>query len=428
MVIRVERAPAVLDVLARAPVNHGAEPGEDLKFEKLSIFEREAFRQRLQHRRLRFPPDPRNALAHAGLAGIDHALHQLIKEALQQPNQDGKINCLKTKSRPIKAHHSADVQGSNWAKIEARPLTSAMENWRMAAALNAVEGAINERVLNHVAWGLSLDLSAIVSLCRSLAAGYPMEWNSSLYMKFEKERTRAARDLLAQVPDLAPGSIFDLGCGPGNGTELLAAKFPGARIFGLDISENMLAVARERVPSARFGKEDIAGWRPAEKTDLIFANASLQFVPSHDELMVRLLSYLREGGCLAVQMPNNIQELSHALMRMVAADGPWADRLVPIAKSRAVIGGLDFYYQLLVPHCSRLDLWQTAYVHPLDGPDDIVDWFAGSALRPFLDALSPCERESFLTRYRAELAAAYPVQTNGKVLLRYPRLFFVAQR
>ena len=127
-------------------------------------------------------------------------------------------------------------------------------------------------------------------------------------------------------------------------------------------------------------------------------------------------------------MPNNIQELSHALMRMVAADGPWAKRLVPIAKTRPLIGALDLYYQLLTPVCSKIDIWQTTYVHPLDGPNDIVDWFEGSGLRPFLEPLSPCEREAFLSRYRAELSAAYPKQPDGKVLLRYPRLFFVAQK
>jgi trans-aconitate 2-methyltransferase len=137
---------------------------------------------------------------------------------------------------------------------------------------------------------------------------------------------------------------------------------------------------------------------------------------------------LSDGGWLAVQMPNNIHELSHALMRMVAADGPWADRLVPIAKTRPFIGALDDYYRLLTSLCSSLDIWQTTYVHPLDGADVVAEWFEGSGLRPFLEPLNSWEREAFLSRYRSELAAAYPTQPNGKVLLRYPRLFFVAQR
>jgi trans-aconitate 2-methyltransferase len=147
------------------------------------------------------------------------------------------------------------------------------------------------------------------------------DWNSKLYMKFERERTRAVRDLLVQIPKFEPSNIVDLGCGPGNATELLAATFPRATIVGLDISDNMLAVARVRVATAQFIKQDIESWRPAKKVDLIFANSALQFVPNNHELLVRLVSFLHEGGCLAVQMPNNIQELSHALMRMVAVDG-----------------------------------------------------------------------------------------------------------
>jgi len=254
------------------------------------------------------------------------------------------------------------------------------------------------------------------------------DWNPALYMKFESERTRAARDLLAQIPNFGFGRIFDLGCRPGDATELLAAAFPRAIIIGLDISDNMLAVARSRVAAAQFIKQDIETWSPEEKIDLIFANSVLQFVPNNHELLVRLVSFLLERGWLAVQMPNNIQELSHALMRMVAVVGPWAGRLTPIAKTRVVIGAFDSYYQLLTPICSKVDIWQKTYVHPLDGLDEIIEWFEGSGLRPFLEPLTPCERETFLARYSSELSAAYPRQPNGKVLLRYPRLFLVVQK
>jgi trans-aconitate 2-methyltransferase len=254
------------------------------------------------------------------------------------------------------------------------------------------------------------------------------DWNSTLYLKFERERTRAARDLLAQLPEFEPRNVFDLGCGPGNSTELLATAFPRATIVGIDFSDDMLAVAKSRLGSAKFIKQDIENWRPTGSVDLIFANAALQFVPNHHELMTRLVSFLSDGGWLAVQMPNNIHESSHALMRMVAADGPWANRLMLIAKTRALIGTLDDYYRLLTSLCSSVDIWQTTYLHPLDGADGIVEWFEGSGLRPFLEPLNFWEREMFLSRYRSELGAAYPTQPNGKVLLRYPRLFFVAQR
>jgi trans-aconitate 2-methyltransferase len=151
-------------------------------------------------------------------------------------------------------------------------------------------------------------------------------------------------------------------------------------------------------------------------------------LPDHRKLIKTLLGSLRPGGRLAVQMPNNTHEPSHAAMRMVAADGPWADRLVPVAKSLTVIGQADEYYDLFAPLCRFVDIWQTIYIHPLDGPEGVVDWFEGSGLRPFLDLLSPAESRDFLLRYRERLAQAYPRQPDGKVLLRYPRLFFVLQK
>ena len=93
-----------------------------------------------------------------------------------------------------------------------------------------------------------------------------------------------------------------------------------------------------------------------------------------------------------------------------------------------VLGPLEEYYNLLAPLCSTIDIWQTVYVHPLDGPDGVVEWFEGSGLRPFLDLLDEHERAEFLARYRGRLAQAYPRQPDGKVLLRYPRLFFALQK
>jgi trans-aconitate 2-methyltransferase len=254
------------------------------------------------------------------------------------------------------------------------------------------------------------------------------DWNSALYLKYEEERTRAARDLLARVPYCETRTVYDLGCGPGNSTELLIRNFPGAAVIGIDTSDNMLAVARARASAATFLKEDIAYWLPPEPADVIFANATLHFLPDHRQVMLRLLATMRAGGRLAVQMPDMTHELSHAAMRMVAADGPWADRLVPVAKSLTVVGQADEYYDLFAPLCGRIDIWRTVYIHPIDGPDGVVEWFEGSGLRPFLDLLGPDERSQFLFRYRERLEEAYPRQPDGKVLLRYPRLFFVLQK
>jgi trans-aconitate 2-methyltransferase len=254
------------------------------------------------------------------------------------------------------------------------------------------------------------------------------DWNPFLYSKFESERTRAARDLLAQVSLDKAGLLYDLGCGPGNSVELLLRRFPGARVIGLDTSDAMLAQARLRAPEARFVKQDIAEWAPEAAPDLIFANAALQFLPDHHALFPRLMSYLAPGGVLAAQMPNTARESSHALMRMVAAEGPWSARLVPIAKTRPLIANFDEYYDWLRPIASSIDVWMTTYVHPLEGPVGITDWFAGSALQPFLERLDDDERCAFLARYRSGLKDAYPAQPDGKTLLAYPRLFIVATR
>jgi trans-aconitate 2-methyltransferase len=254
------------------------------------------------------------------------------------------------------------------------------------------------------------------------------DWNPTLYMKFASERTRAARDLLAEVPLASAELIYDLGSGPGNSVELLSRRFPGARIVGLDTSETMLAEARQRAPHARFIKQDIANWSPDESPDLIFANAALQFLPDHDRLFPRLAGYLAPGGVLAAQMPSTARESSHALMRMVAAEGPWASRLVPIAKTQPLIAEYEEYYEWLRPVVSRVEMWMTTYVHPLDGPQGIADWFEGSALQPFLRWLDDDERCAFLARYRDGLKQSYPPLSDGKALLAYPRLFIVATR
>jgi trans-aconitate 2-methyltransferase len=254
------------------------------------------------------------------------------------------------------------------------------------------------------------------------------EWDVALYLKFERERVRAATDLLARVPTLTPRRVIDLGCGPGASTHLLQTRFSDADVTGVDSSERMLASAKARLPKLHFEKRDISAWRPTTPPDIIFANSSLQWLPDHHELTPRLYALIAEGGSLAIQMPDNRQEPSHALMRMVAADGPWVDRLLPIAKTRAVIGAYSDYYRWLRPLGAKLEIWQTTYIHVLDGVGELVDWFRGSGLRPFLNPLDESEREQFIARYMDELAAAYPSEPDGRVLFLYPRLFIVATK
>lgn len=255
-----------------------------------------------------------------------------------------------------------------------------------------------------------------------------MSWNPALYRRFEDERTRPAQDLLARVPLECASHVVDLGCGPGNSTELLLERFAGARVVGTDTSEPMLESARRRLPKCEFEQSDVSSWRPRTLADLIFANAVLQWVPAHELLFPRLFSALSPGGVLAVQMPDNLNEPSHRLMREQAKTGPWASLLADAARARPQIPPAETYYDWLAADASSIDIWRTTYQHPMASSADIVDWVRATGLRPFIDPLSEKQRTAFLAEYEQRITEAYPARADGKRLLAFPRLFIVARR
>jgi trans-aconitate 2-methyltransferase len=255
-----------------------------------------------------------------------------------------------------------------------------------------------------------------------------MTWNPSLYRRFEDERTRPAEDLLARVALERAACVVDLGCGPGNSTELLVQRFPGAKVTGTDSSQPMLESARARLPQCQFELSDVGSWQPQQAPDLIFANAVLHWVPDHRTLFPRLCSQLAPGGVLALQMPDNLEEPTHRLMREIASAGTWAEVLADAARVRTVIPPASTYYDLLADQTDEIDIWRTVYHHRMSSPGDIVDWVRATGLRPFIDPLSEEQRASFLAEYEKQLDAEYPARADGKRLLAFPRLFIVARR
>jgi trans-aconitate 2-methyltransferase len=256
-------------------------------------------------------------------------------------------------------------------------------------------------------------------------------------VQFEDERTRPVRDLLAAVPAIDAHSVVDIGCGPGNSTELLAARFAGAVVGGFDSSADMIAAARRRLPAVRFDLADVEQWTygdecgiplgEAAKFDVILANAVLQWVPDHPRLFPALAAKLAPGGALAVQMPDNLDEPAHRLMREIARGGPWAAKLSAASAARPSLPTADRYHEMLSAAGCLVDIWRTTYHHALSGgAGAVVEWFKGSGLRPFLAPLDDDEREEFLARYRSAVALAYPAKPDGGVLLPFPRLFIVA--
>ncbi|VWX56333.1 trans-aconitate methyltransferase [Burkholderiales bacterium 8X] len=255
-----------------------------------------------------------------------------------------------------------------------------------------------------------------------------LDWNPALYRRYEDERTRPAIELLARVPLEAPRRVVDLGCGPGNSTELLAARFPGADIVGIDNSRAMLESARKRLPAVRFEFDDIHDWEPESAPDLIYANAALQWVPDHETLIPRLFDKLQPGGVLAIQMPDNRAEPTHRLMREVAAEAAFSAAIGDADKLRTELLSIDGYYDLLAGNAATVDVWRTAYQHPMASAAAIVEWVRGTGLKPFVDRLAPGLQQDFLAEYERRVDAAYPSRADGRRLLAFPRMFIVAGR
>jgi trans-aconitate 2-methyltransferase len=252
------------------------------------------------------------------------------------------------------------------------------------------------------------------------------QWDPKTYLAFADERTRPAAELLARVPVEAPERVVDLGCGPGNSTALLADRWPGAHIAGIDSSPEMIRQARESGVRAEWSVADIADWTVSAPCDVVYSNAALHWVGDQASLLPRLMQSVRPGGALAFQVPLNFDMPSHALMREVAAKGSWAAKLRDVRN--IVLMSSEQSFDILEPHATGLDIWETEYLQVMEGPDAIYRWVSGTGLRPFVQALDGAERETFIEAYKARLNAAYPMRKSGKTLFPFRRLFVVARR
>ena len=254
------------------------------------------------------------------------------------------------------------------------------------------------------------------------------DWNAQRYDRFAAPRQRPCRDLLAAVPPIDATRITDLGCGTGLSTALLAARWPHAAICAIDNSPDMLEAARRRVGYASFKEQDIRDWHPDEPQDLILANASLQWLPGHRTLLPALLDRLEPGGVLAVQMPNNLQEPSHVLLRATADRPRYREHMHKLDWTREELLSVEDCYDCLAGPGRVIDIWETRYHHVLPEVATLLDWFASTALKPFLDALPESEHDAFRQDYLSALEDAYARRRDEKVLLGIPRRFIVAQR
>lgn len=262
-------------------------------------------------------------------------------------------------------------------------------------------------------------------------------WDPAQYLRFSDARTRPALELLARVRLDAPRHVVDLGCGTGHITRLLAARWPAADVDGIDHSPEMLAAAAAEPSPVRWREADVRDWQPDAPVDVLFSNATLQWLPDHDRLLPRLLGFVAPGGALAVQMPLNWAAPSHRLMRETLADGgPGGRPLGPpelraslaapwVAEPAAYVDRLSAAARDLGRDID-LDVWETTYLHLLDGDDPVVEWVKGTGLRPILNALDDAARATFLHAYTRRLRDAYPPRGDGRTVFPFRRLFIVA--
>ncbi len=271
---------------------------------------------------------------------------------------------------------------------------------------------------------------------RSPAAAAPTvgavttSWDPVTYLRWAGERARPFADLLARVDAADPRVVVDLGCGEGALTASLAARWPRARVTGVDSSPEMLAAAAAHAVDGRVGfvRGDVRDWRPDGPVDVVVSNAVLHWVPGHADLLARWAGHLAPGGCLAVQVPGNHRAPTHRLLADLCTSPGWAGRLTPAAPPPDPVLDPAGYLDVLAGAGLRPDVWETTYSHVLRGPDPVLTWVRGTVLRPVLALLGDDDAAAFTAEYAAALREAYPVRPDGTTVLPFRRVFAVGSR
>lgn len=256
------------------------------------------------------------------------------------------------------------------------------------------------------------------------------QWNPGQYLRYGKERERPFWELIARIQGEPPARVVDLGCGPGGATAALHARWPQARIHGIDSSPAMIEQASRLAapPSLTFELQDIREWQaPPGSVDLLLSNAALHWVPGHLERFERWLATLAGEGKLAFQVPRNFDQPSHTLLAELAGEPRWAGRLASVRETLELPSAAA-YYERLRALGAEVDMWETTYHQVLSGPDPVLEWVRGTALAPYLAALDAQDAAAFESRYAAALRAAYPQLASGETLFPFRRLFVVAAR
>lgn len=254
------------------------------------------------------------------------------------------------------------------------------------------------------------------------------DWDPSLYSRFEKQRTQAAKDLINALDLKKVKSILDVGCGPGNSTQQLVQKWGDADIIGIDTSPNMLEHAKKRLPNYQFeiadANKDLSRFG---KFDLIFSNAVIQWMPNHEQLISKLFFMLNDNGALAVQLPDVRNMGIQIAIEKTIKDAKWAHKLAKLSPFNMNDAG--YYYDICSSLCNDFLLWETKYYHVMDSYERILDWYGSAGLRPYFDALGDDQDiAEFENQVLRRIGKHYQVQQDGNVLFPFERLFFILHK
>ncbi len=253
-------------------------------------------------------------------------------------------------------------------------------------------------------------------------------WNATTYLQFKKERTCPAVDLASRILFDDANTVLDIGCGPGNSTAVLRERFPNAKIIGIDNAPDMIAKAKETYSDLTFlcvGADEYIDTTD-EKFDVVFSNACMQWLPEHKTLLPKWMGLLKEGGILAVQMPNNYDEPIHQIIEALTTSEKWQPHFSVMREKNVLLVGE--YYNCLSEISVQFDLWETAYYHMLPSHESLLEWYRGTGLRPYLEQLDDADWRIFENEFLNAVKEVYPTQADGTILFRFPRLFFIAAK
>jgi trans-aconitate 2-methyltransferase len=267
-------------------------------------------------------------------------------------------------------------------------------------------------------------------------------WDPDGYLRFADQRGRPFQDLIARIGAASPARVVDLGCGPGNATELLADRWPDAAVLGVDSSAEMIDAAQHRARTdgpgpgrLEFRRGDLRDWHASasEPVDVVVTNATLQWVPGHLDLLPSLLEQVVPGGWFAMGVPGNFNAPSHALLADLQRSEPWSAYFTGSEYRPGSHDPAD-YLRALTDAGAEADVWETTYLYIVDGANGVLDFVSSTGLRPVLIELggpNSAAAQDFTAAYAEALRTAYPPTTlHGRTvqILPYRRIFAVAQR